>query len=350
MKNNGRFIAEFEQHQGTIVMYPFRTDIWRDNAKYMQGYIINLVINIAQFEHVYLFCRKSDIDKLSSTLKDNITLVASEYDDIWARDIGPTFIEEDNEIKCINWKFNSWGGIEEGSYFPWDKDDSFAGQVADFFGLKIKNIDLVLEGGAILTDGEGTLFTTRSVLLNKNRNPYKSFLQVDMLLKEVLHLKKIVWLDQGLVMDETNGHVDNILTVVRPHELCLAWTDDVNNPNYNRVRSIYKAILKQYDCVIHKIPLPTLQYMTNEEAMGLSKNCNALDRSAGDLLPASYMNCYFVNGGIILPVFGCKEDELALQCFKEIFPNRLIKGIHSREPLLGGGGIHCILHEVPKLR
>lgn len=350
MRYERRAIAEFESHLGTIAMYPFRTDIWRNNAQNMQRYVIHLVKCISQFEHVYLFCRKADLDVLSPIFQHNVSLVVGEYDDIWARDIGPTFIEENREIRCINWKFNSWGGLKEGSYYPWDKDDSFAGQVADLLKMKVENVNLILEGGAILTDGEGTLFTTRSVLLNKNRNPFKSFKEVDSLLKKVLNLKKIVWLDQGLVKDETNGHVDNVLTVVKPHELCLAWTNDVDNPNYKRVRNIYKTILDNYDCIIHKIPLPSLQYMTKEEERGLSINENAIDRKAGDLLPASYLNCYFVNGGILLPVFGCKEDEIAIQCFEKIFPNRKIEKIYSHEPLLGGGGIHCILHEIPKLR
>lgn len=181
---------------------------------------------IEQYEHVYLICRECDLSVLRELENENVTLVQIEYDDIWARDIGPTFIKVAGRIKGINWKFNSWEGLKEGSYFPWDMDDAFAGKISKYLDVEVVNINLVLEGGAILTDGEGTLFTTRSVVLNRNRNPFKSFAFVDKLLKKSLHVKNIVWLDSGLAMDETNGHIDNVMSVVRPHELCLAWTDD----------------------------------------------------------------------------------------------------------------------------
>lgn len=350
MGGAGRLIAEFEHHQGTIAMYPFRTDIWRCNAEYMQKYVIELVQRIAKYEHVYLVCRDADISTLDYLTKQNITLVPIEYNDIWARDIGPTFIEENDVIKCINWKFNSWGGLKEGSYYPWDQDDAFADRMAKYLGLESKRINIVLEGGAIHTDGIGTLFTTRSVLLNRNRNPFKSLSYVEDVLKKTLYVDKVVWLDQGLALDETNGHIDNIMSVVKPHEVCLAWTDDKKNINYKRVHKAYEVLTKQYDCIIHKIPLPPMQYMTLEETRGLTQNSNAIDRNSGDLLPASYLNFYYVNGGVFLPAFGCMEDAIVLKIFKNIFKDRKIEQVYSREPLLGGGGIHCILHEIPYLR
>lgn len=350
MDPNCRLVPEFERHHGTIAMYPFRNDIWRNDAKYMQQYVIDLVLRISKYEHVYFVCRESDLPVLNYLSSDNIKLIPIEYDDIWARDIGPTFVEEQGRTVCINWKFNAWGGIKEGSYYPWDKDDAFAKKIASYFGLQSKNADIVLEGGAILTDGEGTLFTTKSVLLNRNRNPFKSKSYVEQILKDTLHVDKVVWIEHGLTNDETNGHIDNILSVVRPHEICLAWTDDKCNPNYTRVRRAEKTIKEHYDCIIHKIPMPSMQYMTPEESLGLIQNDDSIDRNAGDLLPASYMNFYYVNGGVIVPTFGCEEDEIALNLFAKIFPDRIIEPVYSREPLLGGGGIHCILHEIPELR
>ncbi len=350
MKSNGRIIPEFERHYGTIVMYPFRADIWRSKAYFMQKYILSLVKCISKYERVFLICRQEDVNTLRDFNFNNVEIVPLEYDDIWARDIGPTFIMENGKTKCINWKFNSWGGIEEGSYFPWDKDDAFAKKFADFLHIDCVDVDLVLEGGAILTDGAGTLFTTKSVLLNKNRNPNKTIDEIENILKKEMFVQNIVWLDDGLAFDETNGHIDNILSVVRPHELCLAWTDDITNPNYFIVRNCYKKILDSYECIIHKVPLPPLQYMEIEESNGLMKNSNALSRNEGDLLPASYLNYYLVNGALLLPSFGCTEDKLVYEQFKMIFPDKKIEQIYSREPLLGGGGIHCILHEIPEIR
>lgn len=342
-------LPEFGHHHGTIAMYPFRSDIWRSDAKYMREYVISLVRRISGFEHVYFVCRNEDVPELERLELCNVSIVPLEYDDIWARDIGPTFVSECGETKCICWGFNAWGGIDEGSYFPWDKDAAFAGEFANYMHLKVERADLILEGGAILSDGEGTLFTTKSVLLNKNRNPGKTLDEVDTYLRNKLSLKNIVWLDEGLAADETDGHIDNIMSIIRPHEICIAWTDDRNNPNYERVRNIYRQLKAAYTCTIHKIPLPPMQYMSLAESSGLEKNVDALERNEGDILPASYLNFYYVNGGIILPSFGCEEDLVVLDLFRTFFPEREIVQIPCREPLLGGGGIHCILHEIPDL-
>ena len=217
-----------------------------------------------------------------------------------------------------------------------------------YFGIKKIDVGLTVEGGGILTDGAGTLFTTRSVLLNRNRNPYKSLKDVDNILKKNLQVNNIIWLSKGLARDETNGHIDNVMSVVRPHEICLAWTDNPKSQNYRRVREIEREITESYKCIIHKIPLPAAQYMVKEEAEGLEKRENSLERKEGDILPASYLNYYYVNNAVIIPAFGCKEDAKVFKKFCEIFPDRKVIQIYSREPLLGGGGIHCILHEIPE--
>lgn len=138
------------------------------------------------------------------------------------------------------------------------------------------------------------------------------------------------------------------MSVVRPHEICLAWTDNPKSQNYRRVREIEREITESYKCIIHKIPLPAAQYMVKEEAEGLEKRENSLERKEGDILPASYLNYYYVNNAVIIPAFGCKEDAKVFKKFCEIFPDRKVIQIYSREPLLGGGGIHCILHEIPE--
>lgn len=141
------------------------------------------------------------------------------------------------------------------------------------------------------------------------------------------------------------------MSFVSSTDICLAWTNDRNNPNYPRLRQIEKTLtnltnLNGEHYIIHRIPLPSLQYMTEEESDGLCK-ANSIDRNAGDVLPASYLNFYMINGAVLIPSFGCDTDEIAFNCFKDIFTNRDIIQIYSREPLLGGGGIHCLLHEVP---
>lgn len=346
-------VGEFEQHRGTIAMFPFRNDIWRDNAVHMQKYILNLVSIIAKYEPVFLFCQKNLIDKIKH-IPDNVSIIHSEYDDIWARDIGPTFVFHNGDIECIDWKFNAWGGKKEGAYFPWDCDDNFASVVSSYFGLSCKRVNIVLEGGGIISDGNGTLFTTRSVLLNRNRNPFKTKEFVEEEILRATHDKQVVWLDQGLKHDETNGHIDNLLSFINHNELCLAWTEDKYNPNYRRLKNAYDILSSITNCdgdkyKIHLIPLPSTQYMDESESSGLWTHSDALSRNAGDVLPASYLNYYIINGAVLIPSFGCDTDEVVKVMFENIFPERKVIQVYSREPLLGGGGIHCLLHEVPLL-
>lgn len=343
------FPAEYSFHHATIAMLPFRNDIWRNNAHNMKRYVLDLVKTISEFELVYLVyderCKVSE----KELQYDNIIPVKMKYDDVWARDIAPTFVYIDGELTCLNWKFNAWGGKTEGAYFPWNDDNEFALNIARYLSLPVIDVPLTLEGGAIISDGLGTVFTTQSVLLNRNRNPFKSKQNVESMLKDQLGAKCIIWLKQGLATDETNGHIDNVLSIISDHEICIAWTDDKQNPNYKRVRFILDILKNEYNGIIHKINLPPPQYMTEEEAKGIISNPNALPRKAGHLLPASYLNFYFVNGGVIVPVFDCPSDQEALGQFEKMFPNRKIIPVYSREPLLGGGGIHCLLHEIPTL-
>lgn len=348
-------VAEYLPHKGTIAMYPSRNDIWRDDARYMQKYMRDLVDVISKYERVFFFCESRFLDELALYYKanTNVEIITAEYDDIWARDIGPSFVRTNNGIECVDWRFNAWGGLKEGSYYPWDKDDAFASFVSRYFGLECKRASIVVEGGGIITDGKGTIFTTRSVLLNRNRNPFRKKSFVEQQLCFFSNAKRVVWLNQGLVLDETNGHIDNVLSFISPQDICIAWTDDKKNPNYKRVRQIYEllssinSLNNNEKYIIHPIPLPPLQLMTSQESDGLCK-ANSLDRNEGDILPASYLNFYMINGAVLIPAFECETDLDALNCFKSIFPDREIIQIYSREPLLGGGGIHCLLHEVPE--
>lgn len=346
--------GEYRCHYGTIVMYPTRQDIWRDGAAPMQKYICDLVDIMAKYEQVFLFCQDSHFQDVHEKFRDqkNVTVISSRYDDIWARDVCPTFVLDDDGIRCVDWKFNSWGGKKEGAYYPWDADDAFPKAVSDYFRLRLQRVNIVLEGGAIATDGNGTLFSTRSVVMNRNRNPFLTREYITEMILNATDEKQMIWLTQGLASDETNGHVDNILAFVNSKELVLAWTDDRSNPNYERVRAAYDILSNTTSSdgrkyIIHKIPLPPSQYMNEAEANGLISSPDSLPRKAGDLLPASYINFYLLNGAVLIPSFHCETDEEARKIFERLFPHRDIIQIYSREPLLGGGGIHCLLHEIP---
>jgi agmatine deiminase len=157
-------------------------------------------------------------------------------DDAWVRDTGPTFVINDQgEVRGVDWGFNAWGGFDGGLYAPWNRDEELAAKVLEMERCQRYHTEgFVLEGGSIHVDGEGTLITTEECLLNRNRNPHLNREQIEAVLREHLAVETIIWLPDGLYNDETDGHVDNFCCYVRPGEVLLAWTDDSNDPNYAR--------------------------------------------------------------------------------------------------------------------
>lgn len=343
--------GEHERHEGTIIIFPERKDIWRDNAIHAQKLIIDIANTIINYENVF-FCIKPHLCNLVSHLLDSrINIVEVDYDDIWARDISPNFVVNKTEVRAVCWNFNSWGGLDEGAYYPWDKDAAFGKKIAEYLGLKkyIVN-EVVLEGGSVITDGIGTVYTTKNVLLNKNRNPGMTINQIEKYLYEYFCAKKIVWLDEGLALDETDGHIDNVCSIVHPGEMCIAWTDDQSDPQYD----VSRRTLEKLNCsntvhTVHKMPIPSPQYITKAEAVGLAQLSTSTNRVEGFQLVPSYINYYLCNSAVIFPVFKCDHDNCAIQKIKEVFPEREIIPFYAREPLIGGGGFHCILHEIPSI-
>lgn len=343
--------GEHEQHLGTILIFPERTDIWRNEAVVAQQLIIDLANIIINYEEVF-FCVKPHLKMLlNGRLDKKIRIIEVDYDDIWARDIAPNFVVNKSEMRAVCWNFNAWGGLEGGAYYPWDKDAIFAQTLSDILGIKKYVVDdVVLEGGAVIADGIGTVYTTKNVLLNKNRNPHLSQHQMEKYLQDYFCAKQIVWLEDGLVLDETNGHIDNVCSIVEPKQICLAWTDDERDIQCH-VSKQAQRILKESRSVeiVHKIPIPPPQYITLEEEKGLKQNKTSTHRTEGFQLVPSYINYYLINSALILPAFRCEEDISARNVLKKIFPDREIIQIDAREPLIGGGGFHCILHEIPSI-
>lgn len=343
--------GEHERHSGTIIIYPERTDIWRNDAVIAQNLIIKLANLIINYEDVFFCVKPRLVSQVKRILDSRVTLIEIEYDDIWARDISPNFVVNSNEIRAVCWGFNSWGGIEEGAYYPWDKDAAFAKTLSDILGMKKYVVDdVVLEGGAVIADGKGTLYTTKSVLLNRNRNPSLTLAQVEDYLYNYFCADKIVWLENGLTLDETGGHIDNVCSIIRPNEICLASTNYKNNPQYEVAKNAFEVLRKSDSAsTIHELPIPALQYISADEARGLVQKEGSTNRVEGFPLVPSYINYYLANSALIMPKFMCEEDEIAHQILGEIFPDREIVQLEAREILIGGGGFHCILHEVPSI-
>ena len=290
-------------------------------------------------------------------LNDYVRVVEMSNDDSWVRDCGATFVVNDQgELRGVDWSFNAWGGLVDGLYFPWDKDDRIASKMCELEGANRYRLDdFVLEGGSIHIEGEGTLMVTEECLLSAGRNPQLTKEEIEKVLCEYLNVEKVLWIKEGIYNDETNGHVDNMCNFVRPGVVALAWTDDENDPQYKRSHEAYEYLSNEVDAKgrkleIHKILTPTPVLITKEESEGVDAVDGTLPREEGDRLAASYVNYYTGNGFVAVPVFGDPHDELAIKQLQELYPDRVIEPIYAREILLGGGNIHCITQQVPETR
>ncbi len=352
-KDGYRMPGEFEPHVGTWMIWPERTDTWRNGAKPAQKVFSEVAEAISRYEKVTVVVSPGQFSNARQILHEKVRVIEMTNNDAWMRDIGPSFVKnENNDIRMVDWHFNSWGGLMGGIYFPWDQDEIVPVKVAEIENIKRYKAPLILEGGSIHVDGEGTCITTEECLLNKNRNPNLSIKEIEEYLRDYLNLNKVIWLGQGVYDDETDGHVDNLISYVEPGVVTLTWTDDEKDPQYSISHDALKRLKSEKDAKgrslkIHKLHQPTPLYVTEEESKGVDSVEGVLPREEGDRMAGSYANFYIANGAIILPVFNDPQDEEAIKVLKEAFPSREIVPIYAREILLGGGNIHCITQQQP---
>ncbi len=350
--------GEFELHEKTYMLFPFRKDVWRLNAKPARIVFKEIVSSIAKYEKVVVGVRKKDFNEATSLLSQpNVELYVMEYDDCWMRDVGPTFvINDEGDIRGVDWKFNAWGGDFDGLYDYYENDDKVAKVILEKEKLKRYRLDdFVLEGGSIHVDGEGTALVTEACLLSKGRNPHLSKEEIENRLKAYLNIEKIIWLPRGIYLDETNEHIDNVACFIKPGEILLAYQEDKNDPQHELSKASYEALLNQKDAKgrlikIHKMVMPSPKYISKEEAMTLEVNEASLNRLEGMRLAASYVNFYIINNAIIMPGFNDPNDVKAKEILEKLFPDREVIQVNTREILIGGGNIHCLTQQMPRRR
>lgn len=349
-----RMPGEFEPHSGTYMIWPERPDNWRLGAKPAQRVFTEVANAIGKYEPMTMVVSRAQYDNARNMLADYVKVVEMSNDDSWMRDCGATFVVNDKgDMRAIDWKFNAWGGLVDGLYFPWDQDDKIAMKMSEIEQVdRYRLDDFILEGGSIHVDGEGTLITTEECLLSEGRNSHLSKEEIEKVLKETLNIEKVLWIPNGIYNDETNGHVDNICNYVKPGVVVLAWTDDESDPQYAISKAAYDYLSSETDAKgrkleIHKLYTPKPILISKVESMGVDPIDGTLPRQEGDRLAASYANYYTGNGFVALPVFDDPNDKLAIDLLKSLYPDREIVPIYAREILLGGGNIHCITQQVP---
>jgi len=346
--------AEFEPHQGCIMIFPERADSWQYGAYAARKAFVQVAEVIARSEQVTVCASAAQYDNARAMMPEHIRVVEMSNNDAWARDYAPTFVKKDGEIRGIDWGFNAWGGLKDGLYFPWDKDNAMARKLCDLFGKDVYDKrDFILEGGSIHVDGEGTCMVTESCLLSEGRNPDMTKEEIEETLREYLGVSTVIWLPCGIYRDETNEHVDNICAFVKPGEVVLAWTDDKDDPQYAMSEACLKMLEQETDAKgrkikVHKLPLPKPVTMTSEECEGLDACMDEPTRMPGERLAASYVNFYISNGNIVMPGFDDPADISAKEILQDLFPDREVVQIYARDILIGGGNIHCITQQIPE--
>ncbi|GLW48366.1 putative agmatine deiminase [Streptomyces sp. NBRC 14336] len=335
-----RMPPEWAPHERTWMAWPgpnptFTTDQELAEARTAWAAVARAV---RRFEPVTMVHGPGQGESARELLGPDIELVERELDDAWMRDIGPTFVSNGHELAAVDWVFNGWGGQD---WANWEHDAKIARHVADLAHVPVHSSPLVNEGGAIHVDGEGTVLLTDTVQLGTGRNPGWSRQRVEAEIHARLGTTKAIWLPYGLAGDYgrygTQGHVDIVAAFARPGTVLVHSQRDPAHPDYARCQRYVELLSAATDAKgraleVIEVPAPT-----------------ALKDEDGGWVDYSYINHYLCNGGVVLCAFDDPHDEVAAGIFRELFPDRTVTLVDARTIFAGGGGIHCITQQQPRI-
>lgn len=326
-----RMPAEWEPHAGCLVSWPCKEDTWCGYYRQAKKAYLEVIMAINRYEPVTVLADTSVINEARESVGKEIDVVEVPLDDSWIRDNGPIYVVSENRIAMNHFGFNGWGGRFE----PYDKDSKAPEVLARLFRTRRYSVPMILEGGGITVDGEGTLLTTESCTLNPNRNPGLSREQVEGVLKSYLGVRKILWLKQGIHRSMIDGHIDGVAAFAGPGVLLHASCDDRHDPNFEIMRSNKERLSTTTDAdgrsiEVIDMPMPKLREID------------------GNRIAPCYTNFYVANGGIIAPIFGDPNDSAALEVLRSAFPGREVVGVRCEYIGVGGGEVHCITQQIPR--
>jgi agmatine deiminase len=326
--------AEWQTQDACWLAWPGAADLWKENLKPAQKEFIDLCRIIGESERLeILVSNESDQKEAAKALEGlPIRFHSISYGDIWLRDTAPIFLAHPTgTIAVAKFGFNGWG---QKYVLPYDAQVS--NQIAKATQLKTFESSLILEGGSIEVDGQGTCLTTEQCLLNPNRNPGMSKAQIEKELRATLGVKTILWLKEGLLNDHTDGHIDTLARFVAPGKVVCMEARSSEDPNQKVLEEIIRDLESFHDAQgrkleVIRIPSPGLLLNADDEVM-----------------PASYVNFYIANGSVIVPTYGLPQDQEAVRKIGECFPGRKTIGLSAKAILSGGGAFHCITQQQPQ--
>jgi agmatine deiminase len=334
-----RMPAEWEPHEATWISWP-QPDCNSFPGSYdrVLPTFVKMVEALAESEIVRINVSGGEQEKavrklLRSCPPDRVEYFHIPTDEPWCRDHGPIFVKRDKspQLAVLNFGFNAWGY----KLSPFDEDNAVPPAIAKALGLPAFNFEhFILEGGSIETNGQGTLLTTESCLLNPNRNPTLDRTSIEKKLRDKLSVKKILWLGDGIEGDDTDGHVDDITRFIGPSTVITAVEEDEHDPNFEPLQQNLDR-------------LHTMRLADGEPLHVLTLPMPTRIMRDGQRLPASYANFYIANSIVLLPVFNEHNDSWAVSALHEAFPNRRIVPIDCRELIWGLGAFHCLTQQQP---
>ncbi len=340
--------AEWEPHEGTILTWPHDDRHWPGLYEQIHPVWARMVKELERGEDVHLVIHDDQTDavaraamKKAGVQGDRVHFHRIPNNFAWARDHGPIVVKNaKGERLFLDWTFNAWG-----NQWEHDLDDNVPTLLAQTLGVPSKKIPMVLEGGSIDVNGLGTILTTEDCLLNPNRNPDLTKEQIERQLKEHLGLTNVLWLGEGIMGDDTSGHVDDLTRFVGPKTVVTIVNDDPADPDYQPLQDNLRRLkgMKDQDGNALEIipisqPKPVLVHETPSKAA---------PRPEGFRIPASYANFYIGNECVLLPVWDDPADAAAIAALKTCFPARRIVPIDSRVLTWGWGSFHCVTQQIP---
>jgi agmatine deiminase len=327
-----RMPAEWEPHEACLMAWPTREHLWGPYFERARDEYAAVANVIAAFEPVLMVTNPGDAPEVRRRCSSRVKVLEVPIDDSWTRDSGPILVVDAEGMRAgVDFSFNSWGE----RFKPYDSDAAMSARVLELLGIERVPSTMVLEGGSLTVDGEGTMITTEQCLLNPNRNPDLSREQIEGELHRTLGVQKIIWLPWGHAEDEhTDGHVDGVCTFAGPGTVLAQTCDDPGNPNYELMGANVEVLRNSTDAAGKKLEVIEITQWPYFDLDGKS-------------LMVSYANFYVANGGVIAPLADHPLDAEALGTLTQAFPDREVVGVHSRIVSYGGGGPHCITQQIP---
>lgn len=334
------FPAEWAKHTATWLSWPHKEASWPGKIDTIYAPYIEFIKVVTEGELVRINVTNADM-KASVVFQlqnagvdlNKIEIFEFPTNDAWCRDHGPAFLinPATKQKVIVDWGYNAWGG----KYPPFDLDDVIPTKIGNHFGLPVFNPGIVMEGGSVDFNGKGTILTTTACLLNKNRNPHLNQAQIESYLHNYYGAEQILWLGDGIVGDDTDGHIDDITRFVNDDTVVTVVEEDKNDDNYHLLQENLEALktmrlLNGKQLNIVELPMPDAVIYEDTR------------------LPASYANFYIANSAVIVPTYRSKNDDKALDILTQCFPDRKVVGIDSTDIIWGLGSFHCLSQQEPE--